>query len=257
VSRRLQGQRAAVTGASRGIGRAIAIRFASEGADLILVARDKGPLKRVATEVEVLGRRAIVVSGDITKEETSSGLASAVEELDGIDILVNNAGVFLQQRFMDYSLDDWQTSWEINVMGAVRMTRTVLPRMVEAGNGRIINIASTAGKWGTPYQTAYNATKHALVGLTRSLALEVAANGVRVTAICPANVDTDMVDKAAFARTLGIAESEVERFIVGRIPIGRLLKPEEVAELAVFLASPEGDAVTGVGLTIAGGLSLI
>jgi NAD(P)-dependent dehydrogenase (short-subunit alcohol dehydrogenase family) len=233
------------------------LRFAEEGAQVILIARGRSQLDEVAAEIEELGTHAVVLAADVTSDKDALRLTEAARDLGGLDILVNNAGTFIQNRFMDYSMEQWNASWDLNVMGVVRMTRAVLPLMVDAGYGRIINIASTAAKWGTAYQAAYNAAKHAVLGLTRSLALEVAANGIRVTAICPANVDTDLVDRAEFARVLGIDESEVDRFIVGRIPIGRLIKPEEIAGLAVYLASAEADAITGVGLTAAGGLSLI
>jgi NAD(P)-dependent dehydrogenase (short-subunit alcohol dehydrogenase family) len=255
---RLAGQRAVVTGAGRGIGRAIALAFAREGARVVLFARSRKQLDAVAAEINSAGPQASVVAGDLTRDSEVESLRQTVfNELGGIDVLVNNAGVYLQQRFLDYSLDDWRQSLDVNVIGTIRVTRALLPFMLEAHRGRIINMASTAGKWGTLYQSAYNVAKHAIVGLTQCLALETAASGVRVTAICPGWVDTELIDPTRFAHLHGIQKSEVRSVMRGRTPIGRLVKPEEVAELAVYLASPEADAVTGVGLTIAGGLVLI
>jgi NAD(P)-dependent dehydrogenase (short-subunit alcohol dehydrogenase family) len=165
----------------------------------------------------------------------------------------------LAGRFQDFEITDWQRIVDVNVLGTVRVTRAFLPQMIDEGRGRIINMASTAGKYGSLFQSPYNATKHAVVGITRCLALEAAASGVRVNAICPGFVETEMVDGAVqgFAQVLGIAPEQVVPSVLQRVPIGRLLQPEEIAELAVYLASGPGDAMTGQSLTIAGGLILV
>lgn len=258
LSGRLQGQRAVVTGAGRGIGRAIALAFAEEGASVALFARTPAQLEEVAREVSASGVEALAVAGDVASDEAVVQLKHRVlAAWGGVDIVVNNAGVHLADRFLDYSMEDWEQSLAVNVLGTVRVTRAFLPLMLEAGHGRVLIMASTAAKWGTANQSAYNVAKHALLGLTRCLALETASAGVRVNAICPGWVETEFLDEAKFAALNGIRESEVRAVMAARAPIGRLVKPEEVAAMAVYLASPEADAITGVGLTIAGGMVLI
>jgi NAD(P)-dependent dehydrogenase (short-subunit alcohol dehydrogenase family) len=255
---RLRGLRAVVTGAGRGIGRAIAIRFADEGADVALFARTSSDLEAVAREATASGVRALSVAGDVLDDGDVGRLADEVSSrFGGVDVLVNNAGIYLPGRFLDYDMGDWERSLAVNLLGTVRVTRAFLPVMLEQGGGRIINMASTAGKWGTANQSVYNSAKHAILGLTRSLALEVAAAGVRVTAVCPSWVDTEFVDREQFARVHGIPAGQVDSVMAARAPIGRMITGDEVAGLAAYLASPEADAMTGVGITMAGGMVLV
>jgi len=256
---RLDGARAVVTGASRGIGRAIATAFADEGAEVVLCARDGDALQAVVSEIAAGGGIAHALPLDLTDGAAVAHLPTVAAHLLGgaPTILVNNAGVYTGGRFDELTDDDWRRTFELNVFGTARVTRTLLPAMVEAGRGRVISVASTAGKSGTAGQSAYNASKHALLGLTRSLALEVAADGVRVTAICPGWVDTDLIDEQEMAPRLGVEPSEVRATLAARAPIGRMTTVDEVAGMAVYLASPEADSITGVGLTMAGGMLLI
>jgi meso-butanediol dehydrogenase/(S,S)-butanediol dehydrogenase/diacetyl reductase len=255
---RLAGQRVVVTGAGRGIGRAIAHAFASEGAQVALFARTKTQLEEVEQEIERLGSSAIVVRGDVTSDKDVDDLRDRVSSAwGGLDVLVNNAGIYQADVFLGYTMSDWERSLNVNVLGTVRVTRAFLPAMLRAKKGRIINIASTAGKWGSLYQSTYNVAKHGILGLTRCLALETASVGVRVNAICPGWVETDFVDHAKFASLHGLSIEDVPGMMSSRAPIGRMVKPEEVAALAVYLASPEADAITGIGVTLAGGMVLI
>ncbi|HEX2275661.1 MAG TPA: SDR family NAD(P)-dependent oxidoreductase [Candidatus Tectomicrobia bacterium] len=258
---RLGGKRAVVTGAGRGIGRAIALAFAREGAAVVCSGRQKGPLDEVAGVITDEGGRADVVCADVTKDDDVAELArQALTSLGGVDVLVNNAGIYAPGAFMEHELDDWQRVLDVNVLGVVRVTRAFLPAMLGAGSGRIVNIASTAGKYGSLYQSPYNASKHAVVGLTRCLALETAGGGVTVNAICPGFVRTDMIGQDAyevFAGHMGCAPEEVEDRLLSRVPIGRQIEPEEVAELAVYLASDGSQAMTGHAVTLSGGLILI
>lgn len=196
---------------------------------------------------------------DVNDDSSVTALAQrAPVALGGpVDVLVNNAGRYLPRRFLDYSVQEWAAILDTNLLGAVRVTQAFLPVMLENQAGRIINVASTAGKYGTAGQSAYNASKHAILGLTRSLALEVAAQGVRVNAICPGWVDTEMLRPEILSPVLGVAPEDVPETLAHRVPIGRLIRPDEVAALAVYLAAPESDGVTGVGLTLAGGMVLI
>jgi NAD(P)-dependent dehydrogenase (short-subunit alcohol dehydrogenase family) len=260
MNQRLGDVRAIVTGAGRGIGRAIAVAFASEGASVVAAARSRPDLDAVVGEIRGAGGTAAAVPTDITRDADVEHLVvEATRALDGpATVLVNNAALYRPRAFLDYSMQDWQQHLEVNVLGTVRVTRAFLPGMLAARAGRVINVASTAAKWGTANQSAYNVSKHGMLGLTRCLALEVARQGVRVTAICPGWVDTQLIDEAAadHAALLGIPEPDVRGTLAARAPIGRMATPEEVAALAVYLASPEADAITGVGLTIAGGLIL-
>lgn len=256
---RLRGTRAVVTGAGRGIGRAIAFAFAREGANVAVCARSRQEIDAVAHEIAGAGGRATALTVDIRDQAQVDALAAdAPERLGGtVDVLVNNAGSYVPNRFLDYTMDQWDDVLSVNVIGTVRVTRAFLPAMLEAGVGRILNMASTAGKWGSLYQSAYNVSKHGIVGLTRCLALETAPYGVRVNALCPGWVDTDLIRPDGLARAYGLPVDEVVPTLLQRVPIGRMVTPEEVAALAVYVVSPEADAMTGVALTLAGGMVLI
>lgn len=257
---RLDGRVAVVTGAGRGIGAAIARAYAAEGAVVVLAARSRDQIEAIASEIVERGGRATAVVVDVTDDAAVDQLAATAAEAHGtVDVLVNNAGVHRPGRFLDYAMVDWEWIFAVNVHGTVRVTRAFLPAMIERGRGKIVNVASTAGKYGSLFQSPYNASKHAVVGLTKCLALETAKQGITVNAICPGFVHTDLVDRAAegLAPILGIAARDVPAALVSRVPQGRMLEPEEVAHLAVYLASAESDGMTGQSLTVSGGLILV
>lgn len=257
---KLEGSVAVVTGASRGIGRAIAVAYGKQGAAVVCASRGLDELEETADAVRQAGGEALAVRCDITQDGDVAELAETARDRFGFaDILVNNAGVHLAGPFLEHEMSDWEHIVDVNIYGTVRTTRAFLPAMLEEGRGRIINIASTAGKYGSLFQSPYNTTKHAVVGLTKCLALETAKTEVRVNAICPGFVATEMVDQVVdqFAGYLGVPTEEVIPTLLKRVPIGRLLEPEEIAELAVYLASPAAGAMTGQALTIAGGLILV
>lgn len=254
---RLAGKVALITGASRGIGRAIAVRYAQEGAAVALAARGATELDAVAAEIQAQGGRALAVPCDVTSEAAvQDAVRRSAEALGPIDLLVNSAGVYTVARFLDQSLADWQRVFEVNVHGTFIVTQAVLPSMIERRGGRIITIASTAGKWGTRYQSAYNASKHAVLGLSKCLALETAEFGIRVNAICPAFVDSPMVDEQLpnLARILGADVDTARKALLARIPIGRLIRIDEIPPLAVYLASDESEGMTGQAITLDGGM---
>lgn len=257
---RMSGLTAVVTGAGRGIGRAIAERYAAEGASVVVAARGEADLREVADGIESSGGRAMAVVADITDDAQVTALAErAAEAFGAVDVLVNNAGIHIAGRFEDIPLEDWQRATDVNVHGTVRVTKAFLPDMLQRESGRVINVASTAGKYGSLFQSPYNATKHAVVGLTRCLALETAQRGVRVNAICPGFVQTGLIDNAAieFGELLGISADAVPDALREHVPIRRFLEPDEIAELAVYLASPAADGMTGQALTLSGGLILV
>jgi NAD(P)-dependent dehydrogenase (short-subunit alcohol dehydrogenase family) len=258
---RLDGQVALVVGASRGIGAEIARAFAREGARVGLCARSVAPLEALADELRESGAEAAAFGCDAADSDAvTATVAAAGERLGAADILVYAAGAAAVGRFEDIDDADWQRLYEVNVMGSVRFSRALLAGMRERGRGRIINVASTAAKYGSLYQSPYNASKHALLGLTRCLALETAADGITVNAICPGYVDTEMLREAVpeWSALIGLPEEELlDSLVATKVPQKRLLEPGEVAELALYVASPGAAGLTGQGLTLAGGLILI
>lgn len=241
---KLEGRRALITGANRGIGKAIAEAFAEEGAELVLTARDEGSI------VSLPGARALRL--DVTDQ---ASIEAAQAEAGNVDILVNNAGIAGSVKTLKMDDAHWLSHLDVNLTGAFRVTRAFAPSMVEAGWGRIINIASVAGKVGFLYTAAYCASKHGLIGFTRALALEMATCGVTVNAICPGFVATDMADRAMnqIAKTTGRSEAEAKKTLEKMSPQGRLIEPEEVAAVAVLLASEEARGINGQALNVDGG----
>ena len=254
---RLGGKVALITGAGRGIGREIAIRYAQEGASVALVARTTTEIEAVAVEIALSGGRSIAVPADVTSAEAvREAVDRTASELGPVDILVNSAGVYHVAHFLEHDLDQWKRVFEVNVHGTFIACQAVLPSMIERRSGRIIQIASTAGKWGTRYQSAYNASKHAVLGLTKCLALEMAESGIRVNAICPAFVEGSMIDEQLpnLARILGGDAEAARQALIARIPIGRFVRVDEIPPLAVYLASDESEGMTGQAITLDGGM---
>lgn len=254
---RLEGQVAIVTGASRGIGLAIARALAAEGADLALMATDAGRLAAARDALADMPGRRLTVALDVTdRDACRAAVAQVLEGFGRLDVLVNNAGIHIARSFLEHEPADFQRLLDVNLFGVIHMTQAVLPTMLARGYGRIVNLASTAGRWGSRNQSGYNVSKHAVLGLTRCVALEAAARGVTVNAICPGFVDTDMLDgiKRDYGR-MGIdAEAAIGSLLAHRVPLGRALRVEELTGIAVHLASPESSAMTGQALTVDGGM---
>jgi NAD(P)-dependent dehydrogenase (short-subunit alcohol dehydrogenase family) len=260
MTARLEGKTALITGASRGIGRAIAAAFAAEGANLALNARDAARLEATAAELRTMhGAQVTTHPCDVTDRDGVTELVANIEQDTPIDILVNNAGIHIPARFVDYTFEDFKNVIEVNVYGVFHITQAVLPAMIERRAGRIINLASTAGKWGSRNQCAYNASKHAVVGITRCLGLEMAPHNVFVNAICPWVVDTDMAGSFldGHAKVAGTTPDKIIEALTAAVPIKRLIRPEEVANLAVFLGSDEASFINGQSWTVDGGYTMI
>ena len=255
---RLAGRCVLITGASRGIGRSIALRFAEEGADLMLSATNEAKLQEVKALAEAEGARALVHAADVTDPAAVDGLMAATLAAFGrLDVLVNNAGIYKAARFTDYALADLERVMRVNVYSAFQLMQLAIRQMQGQGYGKIVNMASTAGKWESMNQAVYNASKHALVGLTRCAALETAAEGITVNAICPGFVETDMLAEFdAHAAILGVSTEQLEAGLLQRVPMKRWTRPEEVAHIAVYLSSAESDGMTGQTITISGGMRM-
>jgi 2-deoxy-D-gluconate 3-dehydrogenase len=245
----LTGRRALVTGASRGIGREIALAYARAGADVAVLARNAELLEGVAGEVRALGRRAVVATADVLDADaTRAATAEAIEALGGLDILVNNAGGnSFSTPVASMRMSGWEKTMRLNLDSIVHITQVSLPSLGEGG-GSIINVSSVAGLRGAPTMAHYGAAKAALISLTQSLAVETAWMGVRVNALVPGWIETDLTD---FLR----ASDDAERAALSRVPMQRWGRVEEIAEPAVFLASDAASFMTGQVLVVDGGLS--
>ncbi|MGO4474739.1 SDR family NAD(P)-dependent oxidoreductase [Massilia sp. 2TAF26] len=245
----LAGKHAVVTGASRGIGLAIARALQAQGARVTLMARDAAALEAAAAGLGgASGWQAIDVAD-------AAGVAAAFERAGRVDILVNNAGQAASAPFMKTDEALWQRMLEVNLSGAYHCIQAALPAMLDAGWGRIVNVASTAGLTGYRYVAAYCAAKHGLVGLTRALALELAAKGVTVNAVCPGYTETDIVQEAVanIVRKTGRSEEQARAELAAGNPQGRLVRPEEVAHAVAMLCLPAAAAMNGQSIAVAGG----
>ena len=253
---RLEGRVALVTGGGRGIGRAIALAFAREGARVAVTGRTPAEVEAVAAEARALGRQAVAVPCDVAdRAQVDAAARVAAEALGPIQVLVNNAGMAVSAKLADTSDALWEQHLRVNLTGAFYASRAVLPGMLAAGWGRIVNVASMAARQGYPYIAAYVASKHGLLGLTRALAMEVVSSGITVNAICPGYVATDLTWESARriqART-GRSYEEAVRSLAAFSPQRRLVEPDEVAALAVLLASEDARSVTGQAWNVDGG----
>ena len=242
----LANQVAVVTGAGRGIGRAIALKFASEGADVVCVSRTVENSEKVAGEVRNLNRKAWALAVDVAD---SAAVAAAVgkilAEAGRVDILVNNAGVTRDGLLMRMKDDDWDTVLNTNLKGAFAFTKALSRSFLKQRSGRIINVASVIGLVGNAGQCNYAASKAGLIGFTKSVARELASRGITVNALAPGFVETDM--------TAGLDE-EAKSALLARIPLNCLGQPEDIAHAALFLASSAARYITGQVLTVDGGL---
>lgn len=248
---------ALVTGAGSGIGRAIALRLAAAGHAVSLAGRRAGPLEAVASEIAAAGGEALAVAGfDVTdKAAVDAGVKRSIGRFGAIAVLVNCAGEAPSAPFDKTGLDVWNRVIGINLTGAFLTTQAALPSIREAGQGRIVNVASTAGLTGYPYVSAYCASKHGVVGLTRALALELAKSDVTVNAVCPGFTDTPLLDGAVETITgkTGRSPEEARAGLARSNPQGRLVTPAEVADTVLWLAGERTSAVTGQAIVVAGG----
>jgi NAD(P)-dependent dehydrogenase (short-subunit alcohol dehydrogenase family) len=252
----LTGRIALVTGGGRGIGREAALALASAGADVAVAARSANELADTVTAIRAAGRRGEAIVCDVTDRAQVEAMIAQVKGALGEPlILVNNAGIAGSAKLTDTTDEMWDGMLRVNATGAFYCTRAVLPMMLQAKWGRIVNVASIAAKAGAPYIAAYAASKHALLGLTRAVAAEVATRGITVNAVCPGYVDTAMTDASTAnisART-GRSEQDARKILEGFSPQGRLMTAGEVSALITFLCSQAARGITGQGIVLDGG----
>lgn len=252
----LEGRGAVVTGGGRGIGRAVARALAEWGASVVVAARSRSEIEAVAEELREDGFEAHAVACDVTDPTSVDAMAAeAVERLGTVDVLVNNAGVSPSNPVKRLPLDEWNRVLAVNVTGTFLCTKAFLEGMVERRWGRVVNIASVAGLRGERYIAAYTASKHAQVGFTRAVALEVADKGVTVNAICPGYVDTPMTEYSVsrIVEKTGISPEAALEHILSLSPQKRLIRPEEIAHVTLMLCHAEGEGINGQAIVIDGG----
>ena len=246
---KLEGKKALVTGASRGIGRAIALALAAEGADVVVnYAGSEAAAKEVAAEIEAMGRKAFVVQADISSNEAATAMVDeVVKEFGRIDILVNNAGITRDGLLMRMKEEDWDAVLTTNLKGVFNCTKAAVKYMMKQKAGKIVSISSVVGLMGNAGQANYAASKAGVIGFTKSVARELAGRGVTANVVAPGFVRTDMTAK--------LSDSIIASY-EGQIPLGRLCDPDAIANAIAFLASDAADYITGVVLPVDGGMSM-
>lgn len=252
----LAGKGAVVTGGGRGIGVAVARKLARAGAAAVVSARSENEIEAVAEGLRAAGRTAHAVACDVTDPDSVAAMAARAQELLGsVDIVVNNAGIARSAPFLRVSLEQWETVHRVNATGPLLVTQAFLPGMLERGWGRIVNVASVASLIGNPYITAYAASKHALIGMARCLADELAGTGVTVNSVCPSYVDTPMTDaniEKISAKT-GRGADEIREGLEKRQPGGRMITVDEVAHAVMTFMPDDAASLQGAELVIRGG----
>ena len=251
---RLTGKTALVTGAGRGIGRAIATTLASDGAQVAVLDVDGAAASRVRDEIEALGVKALALTADLTRRaQVERAVAEAIQQFGQIDVLVNNAGWDKMQLFVESDEETWDRIIGINFKGLLYTCRAVLPHMIERRQGRVVNIASDAGRGGSSGEAVYAGTKGAVIAFSKTIAREVARYAITVNVVCPGLTDTPLLQgmRAESARNEKVLDA-----VTRAIPLGRVGKPEEVAHAVAFFASPQAEYVTGQTLSVSGGLTM-
>jgi NAD(P)-dependent dehydrogenase (short-subunit alcohol dehydrogenase family) len=256
---RVEGKNAVVTGAAKGMGAAITLTLAREGADLVLAARDVAALEEVAGQARELGRRVEVVKTDVTNEDEVAALAKAAREFfsEKIDILVNVAGVTgpIETPAWEIDVDDFDFVLGANVRGTFLPIKHIIPSMVAQKSGKIVNIGGTSGLRGYKYRAAYSSSKWAVRGLTRTVALDAGEYGINVNVVCPGIVHTPRMDKLCEekARVRGWTFEQVYEEYVQDMALRSVTEPQDIADAVLFLASPESRNMTGQEITVDGG----
>jgi NAD(P)-dependent dehydrogenase (short-subunit alcohol dehydrogenase family) len=246
-AKKLAGQVAVISGASKGLGKAMALALGAAGVKLALASRDAALLEKVGAEANPAGAEVLVMKTDVTREAEVAQLASAVrEKFGGVDILINNAGVNVRKSVTDFTLEEWRLVMDTNLTGTFLACRAFVPLMKGRGGGRIINLTSIMSHVAIAGRTAYAASKAGLLGFTKALALELAPEGINVVGISPGPFATEMNAPL-------MNNPELSAQFLSKIPLGRWGQPEEVAKLVVYLCSPEAAFITGTDILMDGG----
>ena len=252
----LEGKTAVITGGGRGIGAAVARALAGAGAAVLVASRTKPEVEQVAAELRSVRRAAWALSCDVSNPESVRDMArSATEHLGHVDILVNNAGIALSAPLHRLGLDDWNRLFAVNATGTFLCTQAFLPGMLERKWGRVVNLASVAGRAGAKYIAGYAASKHAVVGFTRCVAAEVADQGVTVNAVCPGYVDSAMTQESLerIVQQTGMSRDQALQALLETSPQRRLIQPEEVAYLVLSLCDEKAKGINGQAIVMDGG----
>jgi NAD(P)-dependent dehydrogenase (short-subunit alcohol dehydrogenase family) len=243
----LSGKTAVITGASKGLGKAMALALGSAGANIALVSRDLDQLNEARRAVQSVGGEAAVFPADISEEEQVRNLErDVIAAFGGVHILINNAGINLRKQLVEFTLEEWRRVLETNLTSVFLMCRSFVPQMRGRGYGRIINLTSIMSHVSIPGRSAYSASKTALLGLTRALALELASDGITVNGISPGPFATEM-------NTSLIQNPELNQQFISKIPVGRWGRVEEIGQLALYLCSEAAGFITGTDILIDGG----
>ncbi len=253
MTKRLENKISLITGAGQGIGKAIAMAFAREGSDVVLCDLNLEMAKEVASQIESLGQRSLAVKVDVSNARQVERMKEQVLKVfNHVDILVNNAGISKIVPFVDTTEELWDKILDVNLKGAFLVCRAFVPQMIERKTGKIINMSSKSGKIANAWFAAYCASKFGVIGLTQSLALDLAPYGINVNAICPGIVWTPHWDDLMkdYAKKRGLKVHQVKDYLTGKIPLGRAQTPEDVARMAVFLASHDSDYMTGQAINV-------
>jgi NAD(P)-dependent dehydrogenase (short-subunit alcohol dehydrogenase family) len=252
---KLHGQHALVTGGARGIGAEISSALVKSGAKVTVTGRSMESLEEHTSRLQKFGEAQFQVCDVTDQINISNVFKNATQAFGSVTILINNAGQATSQPLLKTSFKTWQQMISVNLTGTFLCTQAALPGMLKLGWGRIINVSSTAGLTGYPYVSAYSAAKHGVIGLTRSLALELAKKNITVNAVCPGYTETEIVQVAVqniMAKT-GRSETEARAELIKHNPQGRMIQPTEIAATVLWLCSPDSSSITGQAIAIAGG----